>query len=131
MTRTIIVEDQKFDSIDFTKREAIIELFPLYKRVQLASRKALPKSVNIPSFTMQTPYKDKILLQSTELILEPNRRQVLFGPNSCGKTLLFKYMLDGKLRDFQPICTFTTAKSLRNLSSTTLPLIPLSNPTPF
>jgi len=92
--------EEQFEVTDFTKREEIIALFPQYKREQLASRKALPKSVNIECFTMKTPYGDKVLLSNAELILEPNRRQALFGPNSCGKTLLFTNMLNGEIEGF-------------------------------
>lgn len=98
--KTPLTEEQKFEATDFTKREEIIALFPLYKREQLASRKPLPKSVNIPDFTMKTPFKDRTLLSHAELILEPNRRQALFGPNSCGKTILFSYMLNGEIEGF-------------------------------
>jgi len=99
-TKKELTPEEKFAACDFTKKDEIIALFPQYKREQLASRKALPKSVNIPNFTMKTPYKDKVLLQDSELILEPNRRQALFGPNSCGKTILFTYMLNGEIEGF-------------------------------
>jgi ATP-binding cassette subfamily F protein 3 len=94
--------DQKpFDACDFTKREDIIACFPKFKRLQLASRKALPKNVKIEGFTMKTPYGDKVLLENTDLILEGNsRRTCLIGPNCCGKTLLFHNIVHGEIADF-------------------------------
>jgi len=126
--KTPLTEEQKFEAADFTKREEVIALFPLYKREQLASRKPLPKSVNIPDFTMKTPFKDKTLLNHSELVLEPNRRQALFGPNSCGKTILFSYMLNGEIEGFPTHPTSITARSWKNTSlvtrSSTLSLSP-------
>lgn len=91
---------QQIDRTDFTKREEILTLLPVYKQLQLAARKPLPKGVNVPDFTMKTPYGDQILLDFTELIIEPNRRQCLIGPNSCGKTLLFHNMVTGAIKGF-------------------------------
>jgi ATPase subunit of ABC transporter with duplicated ATPase domains len=91
---------QQIQGTDFTKREEILALLPIYKQLQLASRKPLPKGVNVPDFTMKTPYGDQILLDFTELIIEPNRRQCLVGPNSCGKTLLFHNMVTGAIKGF-------------------------------
>jgi ATPase subunit of ABC transporter with duplicated ATPase domains len=89
-----------FENCDWTKQADIIALFPLYKQLQLASRKPLPKNINIEFFTLKTPYGDQTLLSNTPLILEPNRRQCLYGPNSSGKTLLFHSMVSGEIRDF-------------------------------
>jgi len=86
--------------VDFTKWDEIVALFPLYKRQQLASKKPLPKSVNIENFTMKTPYGDQVLMQRTDLIIEPNKRQCLIGPNCSGKTLLFHNIVNGKILEF-------------------------------
>jgi ATP-binding cassette subfamily F protein 3 len=128
--KTPLTEEQKFLATDFTKREEIIALFPLYKREQLASRKPLPKSVNIPDFTMKTPFKDKTLLSHAELILEPNRRQALFGPNSCGKTILFSYMLNGEIEGFPTHLHVHHCKELEEheLGDTVLNTVTKSNP---
>lgn len=88
--------------LDFTKLDQIISLFPVYKRKQLESKKPLPKSVNIENFTMKTPYGDQVLLENTDLALEPNRKQCLIGPNCSGKTLLFHYIATGQIREFPP-----------------------------
>jgi len=91
---------QQIERTDFTKREEILALLPIYKQLQLAARKPLPKGVHVSEFTMKTPYADQILLDFTELIIEPNRRQCLIGPNSCGKTLLFHNMVTGAIKGF-------------------------------
>jgi ATP-binding cassette subfamily F protein 3 len=122
--------EKQFEVTDFTKREEIIALFPQYKREQLASRKALPKSVNIENFTMKTPYGDKVLLSNAELILEPNRRQALFGPNSCGKTLLFTNMLNGEIEGFPTHLNVHHCKELEEheMNDTVLNTVVNSNP---
>lgn len=119
-----------FDATDFSKRDAIIALFPEYKRLQLASRKALPKSVNIEGFTMKTPYGDKTLLENTDLIIEAGRRQCLIGPNCCGKTLLFHYMVHKEIRDFPPHLHVHHCKELEadEMNDTVLNTVVNSNP---
>lgn len=95
--------DKLFETTDFTKREEIIALFPEYKRLQLSSRKVLPKSVNIEGFYMKTPYGDKVLLENTDFVLEGGSgRRCLIGPNCCGKTLLFNYIVKGEIKGFPP-----------------------------
>jgi len=119
-----------FEATDFSKRDAIIALFPEYKRLQLASRKALPKSVNIEGFTMKTPYGDKTLLENTDLIIEAGRRQCLIGPNCCGKTLLFHYMVHKEIRDFPPHLHVHHCKELEadEMNDTVLNTVVNSNP---
>jgi len=125
-----LTSEQQFEVTDFSKREEVIALFPQYKREQLASRKALPKSVNIENFTMKTPYGDKVLLSNAELILEPNRRQALFGPNSCGKTLLFTNMLNGEIEGFPTHLHVHHCKELEEheMHDTVLNTVVKSNP---
>lgn len=119
-----------FENADFTKRADIVSLFPIYKQLQLASKKPLPKNINIDGFTMKTPYGDKVLLQSTLLNLEPNRRQCLYGPNSSGKTLLFTNMLSGELRDFPKHLHVHHCKELENheLGDTVIDTVVNSHP---
>jgi len=100
MVKTQDLLTQQLERIDFTKREEIVKLLPIYKQLQLNARKPLPKGVNIPEYTMKTPYGDQILLSGTELIIEPNRRQCLVGPNSSGKTLLFNNMVNANIEGF-------------------------------
>jgi len=55
-----LTPEQQFEMTNFSVREEVIALFPLYKRQQLSSRKALPKNVNIENFTMKTSYGDRV-----------------------------------------------------------------------
>jgi ATPase subunit of ABC transporter with duplicated ATPase domains len=94
------IDPVDFEKVNYTKWDEIVTLFPLYKRQQLASKKPLPKSVHIENFTMKTPYGDQVLMQRTDLIIEPHRRQCLIGPNCSGKTLLFHNIVSGKIPEF-------------------------------
>jgi ATPase subunit of ABC transporter with duplicated ATPase domains len=125
-----LTPEQQFEMTNFSVREEVIALFPLYKRQQLSSRKALPKNVNIENFTMKTPYGDRVLLQDTELTLEPNRRQALFGPNSCGKTVLFMNILKGDLPGFPTHLNVHHCKELEEheMHDTVLNTVTKSNP---
>eukprot|EP01103_Thecamoeba_quadrilineata_P009753 TRINITY_DN196_c0_g1_i1.p1 TRINITY_DN196_c0_g1~~TRINITY_DN196_c0_g1_i1.p1 ORF type:complete len:733 (-),score=198.14 TRINITY_DN196_c0_g1_i1:46-2244(-) len=125
-----LTPEQQFEMTNFSVREEVIALFPLYKRQQLSSRKALPKNVNIENFTMKTPYGDRVLLQDTELTLEPNRRQALFGPNSCGKTVLFMNILKGELPGFPTHLNVHHCKELEEheMHDTVLNTVTKSNP---
>ena len=67
-------------------------------RELLAFKKAPPKAVNIELFSMKTPFGDRFLLKDTDLILEANKRQALFGANATGKSLLFRNMNEGKIK---------------------------------
>ena len=69
-------------------------------RELLSFKKAPPKAVNIELFSMKTPFGDRFLLKDTDLILEANRRQALFGANATGKSLLFRNMNEGKIKGF-------------------------------
>lgn len=125
-----LTPEQQFEKTNFAKREEVIALFPQYRREQLASRKALPKNVSIPDFTMKSPYGDKILLQNTELTLEPNRRQALFGPNSSGKTVLFMNIVKGEIKGFPTHMSVHHCKELEEheLEDTVLNTVIKSNP---
>lgn len=125
-----LTPEQQFEITNFAKKEEIIALFPQYRREQLSSRKALPKNVNIPDFTLKSPYGDKILLDSTELTLEPNRRQALFGPNSSGKTVLFMNIVKGEIQGFPTHLSVHHCKELEEheLGDTVLNTVIKSNP---
>jgi len=96
----VLTPEEQFAATDFTEKTQIQELFPLYVRKQLESKKNLSKAVNIESFTLKTPYGDKVLLKDVDLIIEAGKRQCLYGANSTGKTLLFHNMSHGKIKDF-------------------------------
>lgn len=95
---------QGFEDTDFTDLNSIVKLFPIWAQSQYQIRannvKGMTKSCNIEGFTLKTPYGDKVLLDNTDLVLEPNRRSVLFGENSTGKTLLFSNISSGLIKDF-------------------------------
>jgi ATPase subunit of ABC transporter with duplicated ATPase domains len=121
--------DTQFEKTDFSNREAIVALFPEYKRLQLASRKTLPKGVKIEGFTMKTPFGDKVLLENADLIIEAGRRQSLVGPNCCGKTLLFHNIVNGEIPDFPRHLHVHHCKELEphELSETVLDTVVKSN----
>lgn len=91
--------DARFKKVDWTDYKSIITTFPVYKRelIALQNQKNVSKRVEIEVFNLWTPFKDKQLFKSTELILEPRRRHALFGANGCGKSTLFRAMADGSL----------------------------------
>jgi len=105
MTAKVLTPQELFNTCDWTSRDSIVKLFPTYFQEQYAYKKTtgkdiLNKSVNIENFTMKTPFGDQELLKGTDLILENNKRQGLVGANCTGKTLLFEYMSQGKIKDF-------------------------------
>jgi ATPase subunit of ABC transporter with duplicated ATPase domains len=105
MTAKELTPQELFDTCDWTSRDSIVKLFPVYFQEQYAYKKQtgkdiLNKSVNIENFTMKTPFGDQELLKGTDLILENNKRQGLVGANCTGKTLLFEYMSQGKIKGF-------------------------------
>mmetsp|Transcript_17023 Transcript_17023/g.25544 ORF Transcript_17023/g.25544 Transcript_17023/m.25544 type:complete len:756 (+) Transcript_17023:233-2500(+) len=89
----------RFKKVDWTDYKSIVTTFPTYKQelIALENTKNVTKRVNIEIFNLWTPFKDKQLFKSTELILEPRKRHALFGENGCGKTTLFRAMADGSL----------------------------------
>jgi len=92
----------RFTNVDWTKLDSIIKTFPKYKQELFnlkQNSKKVSNRINIEMFNLWTPYKDKQLLKSTELIIEPKRRYALFGENGCGKTTLFRTLSDGSLSD--------------------------------
>jgi len=82
----------------------ISTLFPPYARIRAEykaqNKKNISNAVNIEAFTLKTPFGDQTLLSATDLLLEPGKRQCLYGANSTGKTLLFHYISEGKIKDF-------------------------------
>jgi len=105
MTAKELTPQELFDTCDWSSRDSVVKLFPVYFQEQYAHKKAtgkdiLNKSVNIENYTMKTPFGDQELLKGTDLILENNKRQGLVGANCTGKTLLFEYMSQGKIKNF-------------------------------
>jgi ATPase subunit of ABC transporter with duplicated ATPase domains len=110
----VLTPEEVFAAIDWTDRKSIITCFPVYMQEQLASKKSLSKAVNIENFDMKTPYGDAYLLKDTELKLEPSKRQVLFGANATGKSMLFHNMSNGKIKDFPKHISMHHCKELEN-----------------
>lgn len=104
MTQKELTPEQQFEATDFANRDELIKLFPQYVQeqynIQKNRTKGITKGVNIELFTLKTPFADQTLLQDTSLIIEPGKRQCLYGPNSSGKTLLMTNMSSGKMKDF-------------------------------
>jgi len=96
--------DALWKECDFSSKDSIVTLFPQYAQVQhdlrTKNKRNVSKAVDIESFTLKTPFGDQTLLSSTQLKLEPNSRQCLYGPNSSGKTLLFTNISEHKIKDF-------------------------------
>jgi ATPase subunit of ABC transporter with duplicated ATPase domains len=95
-----LTTEQIWAAVDWTSKPSIQTTFPNYMRELLTFKKPPPKAVNIELFSMKTPFGDRYLLKDTDLILEANKRQALFGANATGKSLLFKNMNEGKIKDF-------------------------------
>jgi len=102
MTTSTKSELVTFETVDWTVKDQVYQLFPNYalQKIRLEREKNVSNCVNIENFTLQTPYKDKTLLKNTTLLLEPNKRHCLFGRNGAGKTLLFERMADGSISGF-------------------------------
>jgi ATP-binding cassette subfamily F protein 3 len=91
------------DSIDWTKKEEMITLWPIHIQEQqrLARQKGgATKTVNIELFDLKKPLTTEYLLQDTTLFLEPNKRQCLFGDHATGKSVLLHAMSSGAIKDF-------------------------------
>jgi len=119
MTAKVLTPQELFDTCDWTSRDSIVKLFPAYFQEQYAYKKTtgkdiLNKSVNIENYTMKTPFGDQELLKGTDLILENNKRQGLVGANCTGKTLLFEYMSQGKIKDFPKYIHVHHCRELEN-----------------
>jgi len=99
-----LTPEERFNKTNWASKDEIITLFPEYVQETMALRKANKKNVtngcNIEFFTMKTPYGDQTLLSNTKLILEPNKRQCLIGPNCCGKTLLLTNICNKTIKEF-------------------------------
>jgi ATPase subunit of ABC transporter with duplicated ATPase domains len=117
MAKAFVLEDRSFESsigylkvsqlpkIDWESMEQIESLLPLsrreYRKLEIAGLASkLKRQVEIPYFTLTTPYGDRELFSSTELIIEPNKRCAVYGENGSGKTSLFAALASGTVRDF-------------------------------
>ncbi len=64
----------------------IVTLFPPYARERYELRKKNQKNVsnavNTEGFYLKTPFGDQTLLAGTDLVLEPGKRQCLYGANN-------------------------------------------------
>jgi len=135
MTAKVLTPQELFDTCDWTSKDSIVKLFPVYFQEQYNVKKTtgkdiLNKSVLIENYTMKTPFGDQELLKSTELSLENNKRQGLVGANCTGKTLLFEYMSQGKIKDFPKYIHVHHCKELENheLSESVLDTVVNSHP---
>jgi len=114
-----LTPEQMFEQCDWTNRDNIVQLFPAYVQEQVALQKITkksnyPKNVEIDCFTMKTPYGDLELLKNAPLTIEANKRQCLYGANGVGKTLMFMYMNEGKIKDFPKHLHVHHCKELEN-----------------
>lgn len=124
---------ESFDWVNSTV-EDIVTLLPPYARVRHAMRKESKKNVsnavNIEGFYLKTPFGDQTLLNGTDLVLEAGKRQCLYGANSTGKTLLFHYISEGKIKEFPKHIHVHHCKELEphELADTTLGTVVNSHP---
>jgi len=113
-----LTSEQIFTATDFTSLDSIVTNFPSYVQEVYGRKKANIKNqsnvVDISPYTMETPYKDMQLLVNTTLHIEPHTRQCLYGANGTGKTLLFEYMSQGKIKDFPKHLHVHHCKELEN-----------------
>jgi ATPase subunit of ABC transporter with duplicated ATPase domains len=125
-----LTTEQIWAAVDWTNKASMQNTFPSYMRELLAFKKAPPKAVNIELFSMKTPFGDRFLLKDTDLILEANKRQALFGANATGKSLLFRSMNEGKIKDFPKHMLIHHCKEFENheLSDTVLGTIVKAHP---
>jgi len=125
-----LTTEQIWAAVDWTNKASIQTTFPNYMRELLSFKKPPPKAVNIELFTMKTPFGDRFLLKDTDLILEANKRQALFGANATGKSLLFRNMNEGKIKDFPKHMLTHHCKEFENheLSDTVLGTIVKAHP---
>lgn len=88
--------------IDWSNKEHVEALFPLYKREQIKNeKKGLQRSKVIEiDFDLWTPTKDRQLFKDAELKIENTKRCAVFGENGTGKTMLFHNLATGQVRDF-------------------------------
>jgi len=122
--------EQIWAQVDWSNKASLQTTFPPYMRELLSFKKAPPKAVNIELFSMKTPFGDRFLLKDTDLILEANKRQALFGANATGKSLLFRNMNEGKIKDFPKHMLIHHCKEFENheLSDTVLGTIVNAHP---
>mmetsp|Transcript_10837 Transcript_10837/g.17536 ORF Transcript_10837/g.17536 Transcript_10837/m.17536 type:complete len:757 (-) Transcript_10837:212-2482(-) len=101
LTRLELI-NKRFENVDWTSFDSIVTTFPTYRQELLKLEKAsnASKRVEIEVFNLWTPFKDKQLFKSTELILEPRKRHALFGANGCGKSTLFRAIASGEIEGF-------------------------------
>jgi ATPase subunit of ABC transporter with duplicated ATPase domains len=125
-----LTTEQIWAAVDWTNKASVQTTFPFYMRELLSFKKAPPKAVNIELFSMKTPFGDRFLLKDTDLILEANKRQALFGANATGKSLLFRNMNEGKIKDFPKHMLIHHCKEFENheLSDTVLGTIVTAHP---
>jgi ATPase subunit of ABC transporter with duplicated ATPase domains len=125
-----LTTEQIWAQVDWTNKASVQTTFPPYMRELLSFKKAPPKAVNIELFSMKTPFGDRFLLKDTDLILEANKRQALFGANATGKSLLFRNMNEGKIKDFPKHMLIHHCKEFENheLSDTVLGTIVNAHP---
>jgi ATPase subunit of ABC transporter with duplicated ATPase domains len=125
-----LTTEQIWAQVDWTSKASLQTTFPPYMRELLSFKKAPPKAVNIELFSMKTPFGDRFLLKDTDLILEANKRQALFGANATGKSLLFRSMNEGKIKDFPKHMLIHHCKEFENheLSDTVLGTIVKAHP---
>lgn len=125
-----LTTEQIWAQVNWTDKASIQTTFPQYMRELLSFKKAPPKAVNIELFSMKTPFGDRFLLKDTDLILEANKRQALFGANATGKSLLFRNMNEGKIKDFPKHMLIHHCKEFENheLSDTVLGTVVNAHP---
>jgi len=130
-----LTPEQMFDQTNWTDKDSIVQLFPVYFQEQYSIKKktgkdVINKSVQIENFTMKTPFGDQELLKGCDLVLENNKRQGLVGANCTGKTLLFSNMSEGKIKDFPKYIHVHHCKELENheLSDTVIDTVVNSHP---
>eukprot|EP00466_Bigelowiella_natans_P002891 jgi/Bigna1/70328/fgenesh1_pg.11_\ len=78
----------KFRHVHWDEKDSILKVFPRCM------------AINIERFSLETPYKDKLLIHESKLAIEPRRRIALFGENGAGKSTLFNAMQEKTIENF-------------------------------
>jgi len=88
--------------IDWSVKEHLEALFPLYKREQCKGGGKKTGVIEVEGFDLWTPTKDRLLFKNADLTLEPNKRCAVYGENGTGKTMLFHHIATGQVNGIPP-----------------------------
>jgi len=91
-----------FEKINWTNKDEIISLFPIYvqSQISLARAKKISKNIDIDPYHLKAPFSGHYLLQDSRLLLEANKKHCLLGESGTGKSTLFEELAKGNHKEF-------------------------------